>query len=76
MRLQIFSISATSAGGRTTYCALTIDFDIKLTPPKSLVGFRMRPQLGVDRSLNDKKVFNDSRADRMFTAALDAILTF
>jgi hypothetical protein len=36
----------------------------------------MRPELRVDRSLNDKKVFNDSRADLMFTAALDAIVTF
>jgi hypothetical protein len=76
MRLQIFSISATSAGGRTTYCALTIDLDIKVIVPKSLVDLRMRPELRVDRSLNDKKVFNDSRADRMFSAALDAILTF
>ena len=64
------------AGGRTTYCALTIGLDIKLPAPKPLAGFRIRPELRVDRSLNDKKVFNDSRDDRMFTAALDAIVTF
>ena len=64
------------AGGRTTYCALTVGLDLKLTAQKSPVGFRIRPELRVDRSLNDKKVFNDSNDDRMFTAALDAIVSF
>lgn len=64
------------AGARTTYCALTIGLDFKLPMPKPLAGLRIRPELRVDRSLNDKKAFNDSSDDRMFTAAIDAILTF
>lgn len=64
------------AGGRTTYCDLTIGLDIKIPVPKPLAGLRIRPELRFDRSLNDKKVFNDSSDDRMFTAAIDAILTF
>lgn len=63
-------------GSRTTYAALTIALDIKVTVPKPLAELRIRPELRVDRSFNDKKAFNDSSDDRMFTAALDAILTF
>jgi hypothetical protein len=63
------------AGGRTTYAALTIGLDFKLSVLKPL-GLRIRPELRVDRSLNDKKAFNDSSDDRMFTAAVDAIVTF
>jgi hypothetical protein len=44
--------------------------------PKPLAGFRIRSELRVDRSLSDKTVFNDSSDDPMFTAALDAIVTF
>jgi putative OmpL-like beta-barrel porin-2 len=63
------------AGGRTTYAALTIGLDFKLSVIEPL-GLRIRPELRVDRSLNDKKAFNDSTDDRMFTAAVDAIVTF
>jgi hypothetical protein len=63
------------AGGRTTYADLTIGLDFKLSVLKPL-GLRIRPELRVDRSLNDKKAFNDSSDDRMFTAAVDAIMTF
>lgn len=66
----------TIAGGRTTYCALTIGLDINIPVPKPLAGLRIRPELRVDRSMNENEVFNDSRDDRMFTAALDALLTF
>jgi hypothetical protein len=64
------------AGGRTTYCDLTIGLDFKIPVPKPLAGLRIRPELRVDRSLDEKKVFDDSSDDRMFTAAIDAILTF
>ena len=64
------------AGSRTTYAALTLGLDIKVTVPKPLLGLHIRPELRVDRSFNDKTAFNDSSDDRMFTAALDAILTF
>jgi hypothetical protein len=64
------------AGNRTTYGALTIGLDIKVTVPEPLTGLRIRPELRVDRSFNDKKAFNDSSDDRMFTAAVDAIMTF
>jgi len=63
------------AGSRTTYAALTIGLDFDLCISKQL-GLRIRPELRVDRSLNDKKAFNDSSDDRMFTAAVDAIVTF
>jgi hypothetical protein len=76
VRLQLFSISATSVGSRTTYCGSDYWTRHQAGRAKPLAGFRIRPELRVDCSLNDKKVFNDSRDDRMFTAALDAILTF
>jgi putative OmpL-like beta-barrel porin-2 len=63
------------AGGRTTYADLTVGLDFKLSVLKPF-GLRIRPELRVDRSLNDKKAFNDSSDDRMFTAAVDAIVTF
>jgi Putative beta-barrel porin-2, OmpL-like. bbp2 len=63
------------AGGRTTYAALTIGLNFKVSMPKPLA-LRIRPELRVDRSLNDKKAFNDSTDDRIFTAAVDAIVTF
>jgi hypothetical protein len=63
------------AGGRTTYADLTVGLDFKLSVLKPL-GLRIRPELRVDRSLNDKKAFNDSSDDRMFTAAVDAVVTF
>ena len=63
------------AGTRTTYAALTVGLDITLREKKPF-GLRIRPELRVDRSFNDKKAFNDSSDDRMFTAAIDAIVTF
>lgn len=62
-------------GGRTTYAALTVGLNFKL-PVLEPLNLRIRPELRVDRSLNDKKAFNDSSDDRMFTAAVDAIMTF
>lgn len=64
------------AGSRTTYGAFTIGLDIKVDVPPPLDGLHIRPELRVDRSFNDKKAFNDSSDDRMFTAAVDAIVTF
>lgn len=62
-------------GARTTYTALTIGLNIKLAMPKPLEMLIIRPELRVDRALHDRP-FNDSRSDRMFTAAIDAIVTF
>jgi len=64
------------AGSRTTYGALTIGLDIRVKLSAPLTELRIRPELRVDRSFNDKKAFNDSSDDRMFTAAVDAIVTF
>jgi len=66
----------TVGGGRTTYGALTIGLDIKPPVPKPLAGLIIRPELRVDHSFSDTQPFNDSTDDTMFTAALDAILTF
>ncbi len=62
--------------GRTTYGALTLGADIKLSLPKPLAGLRFRPEIRVDHSFNDTYPFNDSTDNTMYTAALDAILTF
>jgi hypothetical protein len=66
----------TVGGGRTTYGALTIGLDLKPTMPKSFTGLILRPELRVDHSLSDTHPFNDSQDETMFTAALDALLTF
>jgi hypothetical protein len=66
----------TIGGGRTTYGALTIGLDIKPTVPKPLTGLTIRPELRVDHSLNGTRPFNDSKDQTMFTAAVDAIITF
>jgi Putative beta-barrel porin-2, OmpL-like. bbp2 len=63
-------------GGMTTYGALTIGLDIKPTVPKPLTGLTIRPELRVDHSLNGTRPFNDSKDQTMFTAAVDAIITF
>jgi Putative beta-barrel porin-2, OmpL-like. bbp2 len=66
----------TVGGGRTTYGALTIGLDIKPPVPKPLTGLTLRPELRVDHSFSDTRPFNDSMDDTMFTAAIDAIITF
>jgi hypothetical protein len=66
----------TVGGGRTTYGALTVGLDIKPQVPKPFTGLTIRPELRVDHSFSDTRPFNDSREDTMFTAAVDAILTF
>jgi len=66
----------TVGGGRTTYGALTVGLDIKAQVPKPFTGLTIRPELRVDHSFSDTRPFNDSRDDTMFTAAVDAILTF
>jgi hypothetical protein len=66
----------TIGGGRTTYGALTVGLDIKPPVPKPLTGLTIRPELRVDHSFSDTQPFNDSSDDTMFTAAIDAIITF
>ena len=66
----------TVGGGRTTYGALTAGVDIKPTVPKPLTGLTIRPEVRVDHSFSDTHPFNDSKDETMFTAAVDAILTF
>lgn len=66
----------TVGGGRTTYGALTVGLDIKPPVPKPLTGLTIRPELRVDHSFSDTRPFNDSSDDTMFTAAVDAIITF
>jgi hypothetical protein len=66
----------TVGGGRTTYGALTIGLTIKPPVPKPFTGLIIRPELRIDHSLSDTRPFNDSSDDTMFTAAVDAILTF
>ena len=66
----------TIGGGRTTYGALTVGLDIKPAVPKPLTGLTIRPELRVDHSLNGTRPFNDSKDQTLFTAAVDAIITF
>ncbi len=66
----------TVGGGATTYGALTVGVDIKPTMPKPFKGLVIRPELRVDHSFSDTRPFNDSSDKTMFTAAVDAILTF
>jgi hypothetical protein len=66
----------TVGGGRTTYGALTVGLDIKPQVPKPFTGLTIRPELRVDHSFSNTRPFNDSRDQTMFTAAVDAILTF
>ena len=66
----------TIGGGRTAYGALTVGLDIKPAVPKPLTGLTIRPELRVDHSLNGTRSFNDSKDQTLFTAAVDAIITF
>jgi hypothetical protein len=66
----------TVGGGRTTYGAITVGVNIKPSMPKPVAGLTIRPELRFDRALNGTHPFNDSSDDGMFTAAIDAILTF
>ena len=66
----------TVGGGRTTYGALTAGVDIKPPVPKPLTGLTIRPEVRVDHSFSDTHPFNDSKDETMFTAAVDAIITF
>lgn len=66
----------TIGGARTTYGALTIGLNIKLPVPKPFTSLTIRPELRVDHAFDNTHPFNDSSDNTMFTAALDAILTF
>jgi hypothetical protein len=66
----------TVAGARTTYSALTIGLNIKLPVPKPFTSLTIRPELRFDHAFDNTHPFNDSTDNTMFTAALDAILTF
>lgn len=66
----------TIGGARTTYGALSIGLNIKLPVPKPFTSLTIRPELRVDHAFDDTHPFNDSSDNTMFTAALDAILTF
>ncbi|MFN2622263.1 MAG: outer membrane beta-barrel protein [Chthoniobacterales bacterium] len=66
----------TVGGGRNTFGAITIGLNIKPPMPKPIAGLTIRPELRFDRALIGTHPFNNSSDDRMFTAAIDAILTF
>ncbi len=66
----------TIGGARTTYGALTVGLNIKLPVPKPFTSLTIRPELRVDHAFDNTHPFNDSSDNTMFTAALDAILTF
>jgi len=66
----------TVGGGRNTYGAITVGLNIKPPIPKPFAGLTIRPELRFDHALNGTRPFNDSSDDTMFTAAIDAILTF
>ncbi|HEY2712343.1 MAG TPA: porin [Chthoniobacterales bacterium] len=66
----------TVGGGRTTYGALTVGLDIKPTVPKPFQGLTLRPELRLDHSFSSTRPFNDSQDETMFTAGIDALLTF
>jgi hypothetical protein len=66
----------TVGGGSTTYGAITAGVNIKPAMPKPLTGLTIRPELRVDHSFSDTRPFNDSSDETMFTAAIDAIITF
>ncbi|HKP04359.1 MAG TPA: porin [Chthoniobacterales bacterium] len=65
----------TIGGEPTTYGALTIGLNIDLPLSKPLERLIIRPELRVDHAF-DGRPFNDSSDDTMFTAAIDAIVTF
>lgn len=65
----------TIGGEPTTYGALTLGLRFELPLAKPLDRLIIRPELRVDHAF-DARPFNDSSDDTMFTAALDAILTF
>jgi len=66
----------TVGGGRTTYGALTVGLDIKPTVPKPLQGLTLRPELRADHSFSGTHPFNDSQDETMFTAGVDALVSF
>ena len=67
--------SRTIGGEPTTYCALAIGLNIDLPLSKPLERLIIRPELRVDHAF-EARPFNDSSDDTMFTAAIDAIVTF
>ncbi len=76
LRGETITDPRTVGGGSTTYGALTLGLNIKPTVPKPLAGLVIRPEVRVDHSLNSTRPFNDSKDRTMFTASIDAILTF
>jgi hypothetical protein len=65
----------TIGGEPTTYGALTIGLTINLPLSKPLERLIVRPELRIDHAF-DARPFNDSSDETMFTAAIDAIVTF
>jgi hypothetical protein len=66
----------TVGGGRNTYGAITVGLNIKPPIPNPFAGLTIRPELRFDHALSGTLPFNDSNDDRMFTGAIDVILTF
>jgi hypothetical protein len=66
----------TVGGGRTTYGALTLAFNIKPPVSKPIESLVIRPELRFDRALNSTHPFNDSSDRDQFTAGVDVILGF
>jgi putative OmpL-like beta-barrel porin-2 len=75
LRGETITDPRTVGGGPNTYGAITLGVNVKVPVPKPLAGLVIRPELRVDHAF-DNAAFNDSHDHTMFTAALDAILTF
>ena len=67
----------TVGGGPTTYGALTLGANIKVSGvSKPLAGLVIRPEVRYDKSLNNTTPFIDSSHKNQFTFGVDAVLTF
>ena len=68
---------ATVLGGtNSTYGALTFGLTWKPDVPKPLTGLMIRPEIRVDRALNNSRPFNGGRENSSMTFATDIILQF
>jgi putative OmpL-like beta-barrel porin-2 len=66
----------TVGGGKTTYGAVTLGFNIKPPVPKPATSLVVRPEVRYDRALNGTKPFDDSSDRDQFTAGIDFIVVF
>lgn len=66
----------TVSGGEATYSAITVGVNIKIPVPKPLGGLVIRPEVRYDHTLNGAHTYSDLTSTSMFTAGIDAILTF